>query len=127
MPVQQAPCLVSHHRSTHTHANTSFPPVSPPTSPQLDYAQKIVQDYKAGREDPALTSEQVWAAKELYDSAFHPQTGEKLFLPGRMSFQVPGNMFITGCMLTFYRSVPAIVFWQTANQGFNALANYTNR
>lgn len=75
------------------------------TDAQLDEAKKIVDDYRARRLPADFDEEKLWAAKELVDSAFHPQTGEKLFLPGRMSFQVPGNMSITGCMLTFYRYV----------------------
>jgi hypothetical protein len=50
-----------------------------------------------------------------------------VFILGRMSFQVPGNMLITGCMMTFYKSTPAVIFWQVANQSFNSLVNYSNR
>jgi tricarboxylate carrier len=94
---------------------------------ELDRAKAIVEAYRRGEEDKNLTEDEIWAAKQLYDSAFHSQTGEKLFILGRMSFQVPGNMTITGCMLTFYKSTPAVVFWQTVNQTFNAIVNYTNR
>lgn len=97
------------------------------TDAQLELAKKIVEDYRNGVEDKNLTEDEIWDAKQLYDSAFHPQTGEKLFLLGRMSFQVPGNMTITGCMMTFYKSTPAVIFWQVANQSFNAIVNYTNR
>jgi len=94
---------------------------------ELDAARDLVVAYKEGKEPKGTTDEQVWAAKKLYDSAFHPQTGEKNFFVGRMSCQVPGNMLITGCMMTFYKSTPQLIFWNFTNQSFNAIVNYTNR
>lgn len=97
------------------------------TDAQLQSAKELVKAYNTGAEPAGTTDEEVWAAKHLCESAFHPETGEKVFLPGRMSFQVWGNMTITGFMMTYYRTLPAIVFWQWVNQSFNAIVNYSNR
>ena len=63
---------------------------------------------------------------KLYKSSFHPDTGDLQNVFGRMSFQVPGGMMITGAMLQFYKSVPQVVFWQWFNQSFNALVRESN-
>uniref|UniRef100_A0A1B6CGB4 Sidoreflexin n=1 Tax=Clastoptera arizonana TaxID=38151 RepID=A0A1B6CGB4_9HEMI len=93
----------------------------------LDKAKKLRDLYLAGKEPAGTTLNEVMRAKQLYESAFHPDSGEKMNVFGRMSFQVPGGMLVTGAMLTFYKTTGALVFWQWVNQSFNALVNYTNR
>ncbi|KAF2893306.1 hypothetical protein ILUMI_12862 [Ignelater luminosus] len=93
----------------------------------LDNAKVLVEQYRKGTEPPGTDLEQIIYAKKLYESAFHPDSGEKQNVFGRMSFQVPGGMAITGAMLQWYRTIPAVIFWQWVNQSFNALVNYTNR
>lgn len=94
---------------------------------ELDGAKSLLELYKLKKEPAGTTDEDVWRAKHIYESAFHPDTGEKQNVFGRMSFQVPGGMLITGAMLQWYRSNTGVIFWQWANQSFNALVNYTNR
>lgn len=87
----------------------------------------MVEQYKLSQEPAGTTKEKIIYAKKLYESAFHPDSAELQNVFGRMSFQMPGGMLITGAMLQFYKTVPAVVFWQFVNQSFNALVNYTNR
>uniref|UniRef100_H2ZFE1 Sidoreflexin n=1 Tax=Ciona savignyi TaxID=51511 RepID=H2ZFE1_CIOSA len=95
---------------------------------KLENAKNTVLAYRAGNCIGDTTKDQLWNAKQLYDSAFHPDSGERMTLLGRMSFQVPGGMAITGLMLQFYKCVQLVVaLMQWANQSFNALVNYTNR
>jgi len=94
---------------------------------ELEGAKTLLQLYRKKAEPQGTTDDQVWRAKHIYESAFHPDSGEKQNVFGRMSFQVPGGMLITGAMLQFYRSNVGVVFWQWVNQSFNALVNYTNR
>ncbi|XP_017581652.1 PREDICTED: sideroflexin-2 isoform X4 [Corvus brachyrhynchos] len=72
---------------------------------ELDRAKALVEGCRAGVVPPGSSQEQLLYAKKLYDSAFHPDSGEKMNFIGRMSFQVPGGMAITGCMLQFYRQI----------------------
>ncbi|KAL4708493.1 hypothetical protein ACJJTC_014101 [Scirpophaga incertulas] len=97
---------------------------------QLDEAKKIVTEFRLDSLSYAHNKPQsrTMGTKYLYDSAFHPDTGENNDTPlDACSAQAPMNTIITGCMITFYKTTSATVFWQWMNQTFNAVVNYTNR
>lgn len=66
-------------------------------------AKALVEQYRLGKEPKGTTIEDVIYAKKLFESAFHPDSGELQNVFGRMTFQVPGGMAVTGAMLQFYR------------------------
>lgn len=103
------------------------PRLSMCSTSRLLEAKNLLHMYRQGEEPRGTTQTGVRRAQKMYLSAFHPDTGELQNVIGRMSFYVPGGMILIGAMITFYRTNTAVIFWQWANQSFNALVNYTNR
>lgn len=93
---------------------------------ELMEAKKVILELRRGQ-TVSLSEDEINHARKIYASAFHPDTGDLQNIFGRMSFQMPGGMAITGAMLQWYRTNTAVIFWQWVNQSFNALVNYTNR
>ncbi|CAG8626823.1 11748_t:CDS:2, partial [Racocetra fulgida] len=92
----------------------------------LENSKKLIHDYNTGKlknVDP----ERLWNAKKIVDSTVHPDTGEPIFLPFRMSCFVPTNLVIAaGMLIPKNPSIGSIIFWQWANQSVNVAINYSN-
>ena len=66
---------------------------------------EVQKYFRNGQCPPNLTDKELRYAKKLYESAFHPDSGDLQNVFGRMSFQMPGGVAITACMLHFYKCV----------------------
>ncbi|GFO14752.1 sideroflexin [Plakobranchus ocellatus] len=97
------------------------------TSKQLEDAVSLLHDYKNGHVADGITSKQLWEAQKIKQAILHPDTGEKIFMPFRMSGFVPFGSFIVVGMLLPNPSMRQVVFWQWLNQSHNACVNFANR
>ncbi|KAI3336490.1 sideroflexin-5 [Xylariaceae sp. AK1471] len=90
----------------------------------LEDAKKLVMAYKQG-EVKEMTPE-LWKAKKIVDSTLHPDTGQPVLLPFRMSCFALSNLVVTAGMLTPGLSNVGTVLWQIGNQSLNVAINNAN-
>ncbi|OZJ03094.1 hypothetical protein BZG36_03917, partial [Bifiguratus adelaidae] len=88
-------------------------------------AKTLIARYNAGKA-PDAPEKDLWQAKKVVESTVHPDTGEPVFLPFRMSCFVPTNLVVVAGMLMPNPSIKTIVFWQWMNQSVNVAINYAN-
>jgi len=96
------------------------------TDKQLKAAVKLLDDYDKGHDNQA-TEDQLWRAKKLKDAIIHPDTGEKILWPFRMSAFIPLNTLIAVGLLTPNPTIRNQIFWQWTNQSMNTAVCHANR
>jgi sideroflexin-5 len=94
---------------------------------KLNESIKLLDDFKSGKLNANVTDQQLWDAQKIKQSTLHPDTGEKIFMPFRMSGYVPFNSPILAGLLMPNPTMAQTIFWQWLNQSHNACVNYANR
>ncbi|EGD82472.1 tricarboxylate carrier [Salpingoeca rosetta] len=93
----------------------------------LNKSRELMQQYKANRLPTGVNADTMWLAKKVHDSAIHPDTGEVILQPFRMSgFAVYGTPIVVAMLLPNPTLARTIIF-QALNQTHNACVNYSNR
>ncbi|KAI9880249.1 MAG: hypothetical protein M1830_004594 [Pleopsidium flavum] len=90
----------------------------------LENAKQLISAYKHGK-ITSMTPE-LWQAKKVVDSTLHPDTGQPVFLPFRMSCFVISNLVVTAGMLTPGLQTTGTLLWQITNQSLNVAINNAN-
>lgn len=105
-------------------ADISDPTMLLTTSSQLEHSRQLIAKFRNG-ELKEMTPE-LWHAKKVLDSTVHPDTGETVLLPFRMSSCVLSNLVVTAGMLNPGMGAVGTLFWQVANQSLNVAVNISN-
>ncbi|XP_056327460.1 LOW QUALITY PROTEIN: sideroflexin-5a [Danio aesculapii] len=94
---------------------------------RLNECMKLLDQFKNGTLSPGVTNGQLWEAQKIKQAIIHPDTGEKIPMPFRMSGFVPfGTPVVVGLLLP-NQTFASTIFWQWLNQSHNACVNYCNR
>uniref|UniRef100_A0AAQ4QMG3 Sideroflexin 5b n=1 Tax=Gasterosteus aculeatus aculeatus TaxID=481459 RepID=A0AAQ4QMG3_GASAC len=79
---------------------------------RLKECVKLLDDYKHGELPPGVSDLQLWEAQKIKQAIIHPDTGEKIFMPFRMSGYVPfGTPIVIGLLLP-NQTVVSTIIWQ---------------
>ena len=89
---------------------------------EVRQAQELLSQADAYRDDRSM-DRTLWEARRVVDGALHPDTGEIIPPPFRMSGYVPFNGPICVAMVASTSTMP-LLFWSWVNQSQNALVNY---
>ncbi|OAL56299.1 sideroflexin-5 [Pyrenochaeta sp. DS3sAY3a] len=123
LPVSQFDLSTYWGRVQHA-ANISDPRTLLTSSAGLENAKQLVTAYKTGKVQEMTPD--LWKAKKIIDSTIHPDTGEPVFLPFRMSCFVLTNLVVTAGMLTPGLGTAGTLGWQVTNQSLNVAINFSN-
>lgn len=89
---------------------------------EVQDAQELLARYAEFADDRSKDRE-LWEARRIVDAALHPDSGEVIPRPFRMSGYVPYNGPICVAMVAS-TSTMQLLFWSWVNQSQNALVNY---
>jgi tricarboxylate carrier len=93
------------------------------TEAEVLECQAFVKTYES---QPQEMDRALWEAKRIYESAIHPDTGDIIPRPFRMSGYVPCNGPVCVAIVASQSTMP-LLFWAWVNQSQNALVNFYNR
>ncbi|OCL06045.1 Tricarboxylate/iron carrier [Glonium stellatum] len=123
LPVSQYDLSTYWGRVRHS-ADISDPRTLFTSSAGLEHAKQLVTSYKQGQIKDMTPD--LWKAKKIIDSTLHPDNGQPVFLPFRMSCFVLSNLVVTAGMLTPGLGTAGTLVWQITNQSLNVAINSAN-
>ena len=96
------------------------------TEDQVKRSQGMVKNWQEIEDGSKEMDRALWEAKRIVDGALHPDTGDVIPRPFRMSGYVMYNGPVCVAMVASQSTLP-LLFWSWINQSQNALVNYFNR